>query len=329
MGDVVADNSSVWFPTIHAIQLANWCDAAAVAVVLYDSILMFPRELEFIWQRQRSFMSTFYVIVRYLGIALALNLWAFNANIPMSPLVRVAVDRFTNFGAFVDGVVGQVIMSMRVYAMYLGSKIVLGILVAMILARIALGLAVCVVILGPQSGVSATEWILSGIYVCGPRVNTSSQLPFAWDILTIVINALLFMLAVGRFVKHALDMRRMLNRWTVNDLMRVLVRDSILYFFLNLLATILLMISVWGIPDNSTYFSIITAYSQNEASVLIPRLVISFRENYDEDGQPSQHRGDAGQQTVRSEKMVFQRRAATDDFEIQTVDRTQPPCEAT
>lgn len=116
----------------------------------------------------------------------------------------------------------------------------------------------------------ATEWILSGIYVCGPRVNTSSQLPFAWDILTIVINALLFMLAVGRFVKHALDMRRMLNRWTVNDLMRVLVRDSILYFFLcvlvvqregtvargltwtcrNLLATILLMISVWGIPDN-------------------------------------------------------------------------------
>ena len=48
-------------------------------------------------------------------------------------------------------------MSMRVYAMYLGSKIVLGILVAMILARIALGLAVCVVILGPQSGVSGTS----------------------------------------------------------------------------------------------------------------------------------------------------------------------------
>lgn len=86
MGDsVVADNSSVWFPTLEAIQLANWCDGislslirwvyrvslsylrlavAAVALVCYDSgaclpehtftftdqcvletVLMFPREV--------------------------------------------------------------------------------------------------------------------------------------------------------------------------------------------------------------------------------------------------------------------------------------------
>ena len=87
--------------------------------------------------------------------------------------VGVAVDRFANFGAFVAKVVGdgqslvaaskvwphsntayQVIMSMRVYAMYLGSKLVLGVLVAMILVRIGLGLAISVVIFGPQSGIS-------------------------------------------------------------------------------------------------------------------------------------------------------------------------------
>lgn len=26
MGDVVVDNSPVWFPTLEVIQLANWCD---------------------------------------------------------------------------------------------------------------------------------------------------------------------------------------------------------------------------------------------------------------------------------------------------------------
>lgn len=57
--------------------------------------------------------------------------------------------------------------------------------------------------------------------------------------------------------------------------------------------------------------------------MLIPRLVISFRENYDEDRQPSRHGGNA-QQTVRSERMAFERRALTDDFEVQTVDRAGP-----
>ncbi|KAG6375237.1 hypothetical protein JVT61DRAFT_3451 [Boletus reticuloceps] len=327
MGDsVVTDNSSVWFPTIAAIQLANWCDAAAVALVCYDSILMFQREVEYVWRRRWSFMSTFYVIVRYLGIALALNFWAFNANISMAPSVSVAVDRFANFGAFVDEVVGNMIMAMRVYAMYLGSKIILVILVVMILTRIGLGLAVVVVILGPQSGISATEHIVSGIYVCGIYINTTtSSLAFAWDILTIVIDSLFFFLAVGRFIKHALDMRRMLHEWKVSDLMGVLVRDSIVYFFLNLLVTILLMISVWG-PGNSSYFGIVTAYTQNEASVLIPRLVISFRENYDENGQSSRHDGDGetAHWSVRSEKMVFERHAMTDDFEVETVDHASP-----
>ena len=43
---------------------------------------------------------------------------------------------------------------MRTYAVYLGSKIVLAILVAIILARIAPGRAVAVVTFGPHSGIS-------------------------------------------------------------------------------------------------------------------------------------------------------------------------------
>ncbi|KAF8128234.1 hypothetical protein EV363DRAFT_1510561 [Boletus edulis] len=331
MGDsVVTDNSSVWFPIIAAIQLANRCDAAAVALVCYDSILMFPREVEYVWRRRWSFMSTFYVIARYLGIALALNFWAFNANISMTPSVslRVAVDSFANSGAFVSKIVGDMVMAMRVYGMYLGSKFILVILVVMISTRIGLGLALLVVLLGPQSGISATEYIVSGIHLCDPNINTNTSLPFAWDILGIVNNSLLFLLAVGCFIKHALDMRRMLHKWKVSDLMGVLLRDSIVYFFLNVLATILFMISIWG-SQNLTYYSVVTAYTQNEASVLIPRLVISFRENHDEDRQTSRHGGGTTHRTARSEKLVFERRAVTDDFEMETVDRASPPEELT
>ena len=184
--------------------------------------------------------------------------------------VGVAVDRFANFGAFVAKVVGDgqspvtaskvwphsntaysVIMSMRVYAMYLGSKLVLGLvsgsqsqssslvhkagsLVCFFFFFASLALLVC-----PcgrtdvESNPKATEWILSGIYVCGPNVDTSSSLPLAWHILAIVTHSLLFLLAAGRFLKHALDMRQMLHKWKVTDLMGVLVRDSIVYFFMS------------------------------------------------------------------------------------------------
>ena len=74
----------------------------------------------------------------------------------------------------------------------------------------------------------------------------------------------------------------------------------------------------------STYFAIISAYTQNEVSVVIPCLMIRFQENYEEDGQPSQHDGNA-RQTIRSDKMVFERRAMTDDFALQTVDRAPQP----
>lgn len=82
------------------------------------------------------------------------------------------------------------------------------------------------------TNLTATEFILSGIYVCGPSVNTGGSLAVAWDVLVTVINSVLFLLAVGRFVKHALDMRRMLGSWKINALMGVLVRDSIVYFAL-------------------------------------------------------------------------------------------------
>ena len=60
--------------------------------------------------------------------------------------------------------------------------------------------------------------------------------------------------------------------------------------------------------------------------MVIPRLVISFRENYEEDGQYSQHGGNA-RQMIQSDEMVFERHAKTDGFELQTVDRRRSQVE--
>ncbi|OAX37565.1 hypothetical protein K503DRAFT_857284 [Rhizopogon vinicolor AM-OR11-026] len=304
MSDVVVDNSPDWWPILQAIQLSNCCSSklmhplvAAAALVWYDYSLLFTREVNHVWRAPWSFMSSLYVVVRYLGRApwsfmsslyvvvrylgmiLAINYFIFNANIYMAPSIGVAIDRFENFGKFGFQMISQAIMSMRIYAMYMQSRRVLVLLSIFFLATAGLGIAVGITVLGPDSGISATEFVLSGISVCGPYVNTASVFPLAYDILGLCTTILQFALAVGRFVKHALEMRQMLHRWQVNGIMKVLVQDSIIYFSLNLISTVIFMISVWG-PQDSTYFAVITAYTQNQSSVLVPRLVISFREHH-------------------------------------------------
>ncbi|OJA16923.1 hypothetical protein AZE42_10240 [Rhizopogon vesiculosus] len=221
MSDVVVDNSPDWWPILQAIQLSNCCSIAAVAIVWYDYSLLFTREVNHVWRAPWSFMSSLYVVARYLGMILAINYF-----------ICVAIDRFENFGNFAFQMISQAIMSMRIYAMYMQSRRVLVLLSIFFLATAGLGIAVGITVLGPHSGISATEFVLSGISVCGPYVNTASVLPLAYDILGLCTSILQFALAVGRFIKHALEMRQMLHRWQVNEIMKVLVQDSILYFTL-------------------------------------------------------------------------------------------------
>ncbi|KAG1740314.1 hypothetical protein EDB19DRAFT_779128 [Suillus lakei] len=72
MSDVVVDNSPEWWPILQAVQLSNFCSIAAVAVVWYDYSLLFTREVNHIWRTPWSVMSSLYVIVRYLGMILAM-----------------------------------------------------------------------------------------------------------------------------------------------------------------------------------------------------------------------------------------------------------------
>ncbi|KAJ8581860.1 hypothetical protein M405DRAFT_938067 [Rhizopogon salebrosus TDB-379] len=49
MSDVIVDNSPDWWPTLQALQLANCCSIAAVALVWYDYSLLFMREINHVW----------------------------------------------------------------------------------------------------------------------------------------------------------------------------------------------------------------------------------------------------------------------------------------
>ncbi|KAG1766791.1 hypothetical protein EDD22DRAFT_339510 [Suillus occidentalis] len=84
----------------------------------------------------------------------------------------------------------QAIMSMRIYAMYMRSRMVLALLSISFLATARLVIAVGVTVLGPESGIfdehllslrrsyrlPYIKFVLSDFHVCGPSVNTASHL---------------------------------------------------------------------------------------------------------------------------------------------------------
>jgi len=53
--------------------LDNAMSVAGIAVVTYDYVLTFPKEVEYIWSKSWTWLSTLFLIVRYVGIYTALS----------------------------------------------------------------------------------------------------------------------------------------------------------------------------------------------------------------------------------------------------------------
>ncbi|KIK97381.1 hypothetical protein PAXRUDRAFT_136390 [Paxillus rubicundulus Ve08.2h10] len=57
---------------LAAIQLNDYQSVAIATAVGYDTILTFVNEIEYVWKRPWSRVSTLFVIVRYVGCLAAM-----------------------------------------------------------------------------------------------------------------------------------------------------------------------------------------------------------------------------------------------------------------
>ncbi|KAF8122303.1 hypothetical protein EV363DRAFT_1456629 [Boletus edulis] len=53
---------------LQFIILNDYLSIASVAVVVYDYTLTFSRELDYVWFRPWTWVSTMFVVVRYIGL---------------------------------------------------------------------------------------------------------------------------------------------------------------------------------------------------------------------------------------------------------------------
>ncbi|KAG0699970.1 hypothetical protein DFH29DRAFT_934295 [Suillus ampliporus] len=260
---------------LASLQVSDYLSLTASVVVTYDFLLLLGRE-----KRSWTLMSSLYVVVRYLGLALAMSVFLLLrggvVNMSSETCVCLWTLQLLNWGNYVFIIAMEGIMILRIYAMYSQSRLILGVLLVLFLSVMALALVIGIRYYGPHSGLIITQFNVFNTNFCLDALGTNPMFFVYASIPSILFDALLVVLAITRLVKHTIEMNQATGRWRINQCMKMIVRDSVLYFVLNLAYKVLNLIPLANIPAVCT--SLAELFCAIEPYILAPRLVINFRE---------------------------------------------------
>ncbi|KAF8135444.1 hypothetical protein EV363DRAFT_1395946 [Boletus edulis] len=279
-------------------------------------ILTFPGEIEYIWCKPWTWVSTMFVVVRYIGLCWIMYVYVLAelTSFILGPAEVKFQQTCKHVNSLVSTVSKQVMMILRVYAMWNRSRLILSILLFIYMLQI-----IAAVVL---DGIYNTNTRLSGMYdifsifhfcdisyVIGTPLVALQAYRAA---LRLVLSAALIISAVSQTLKQSFEMYKATKQWQPNRYMQKLLGDGILYFTVNVafqIYDVLLLVTTQTSITSIflTTFLYITFYT------LIPRFIISIRELYDRDirgrihidtGFGVQLRSNAGPDTIVS-AMVF------------------------
>lgn len=276
-------NDPSWWQYIYWCYIFNYFIVASSTAVVYDWALSFAQEFDLIWKQRWSFMGFLCVCVRYIGIVYS-SIYIL-ANLPVS-----MTDKGCNILYFmtvwmpvvVNAMIG-VIMTIRIYAMYQGSK---KILVFLIVVLLLCTTAFAVIAAMGNTNASGLEIVLSGNNMCFDLNNAAGQrLIDEMFIPTLLWEVLALGLSVWIVIKHIRELRRQSpTTSTIKDCFTVLLRSHVLYFLwfaaVSFFYIGLLSPRFMGSPSvgSGIYYGVYQMTQFTQMFVLGPRLVLSIRD---------------------------------------------------
>ncbi|KAI6112426.1 hypothetical protein EDD16DRAFT_1805399 [Pisolithus croceorrhizus] len=258
---------------------------AATVAALYDHILFLGSEIELIWGTTPSLVTMLYIIDRYLGDAkLGLIERAFFVRLFYELRFGTGLQlfRFRAWGTLAYSWATQAIMLLRIYAMYRRSTKILTFLLLSFFAEIV---AIAIIIshfIGPGSGLEvelSNRFSSSQAQFC---VFFGVNGSFTYLLIPVLcFESVLFLLAAKVYFAHLRDtneLRTIGGPREMNSFTKVLARDSIFYFFMNLVMCAVVM-GIWQ-SVTSRYANICVPLVMLLEILVGTRLVINFRERF-------------------------------------------------
>ncbi|KAI6045435.1 hypothetical protein EDC04DRAFT_59176 [Pisolithus marmoratus] len=238
---MVAISKSQFLHAAWTAQTIRFLEVVPSAIMMYDYVLTLEEEVDFIWNKSVSVASAIYLITRYIGTAFIV----FSTTIFVSDTRSVAsgqmINRFSGYFPVVESWFScvlvwlvQIILQMRLYAVYHGSKKILLVGLIGFIVEIAITIACMVQI--TKFEVSELLDVVDHL-VAYPAEASNIYINYG---AIIAYECLLFALAVYAAIRRYREERAPLpvNLKKMRDLRTILISGNVAYFFGTLLYVI-------------------------------------------------------------------------------------------
>ncbi|KAK0495714.1 hypothetical protein EDD18DRAFT_1463532 [Armillaria luteobubalina] len=254
---------------IKAIATAGdhlrWEDSLALALVsllLFEYLITFDAEVDYVWSKPKSFVSILYIANRYFGpLAITVCMIAlFDTGISEESCSHLAP--FDGIFTLVTVLVAEAMLIIRVYALHERSKIVLALHGAIWLVQTCL-MSFVLAHSGPVV-IPTTAITFGCVLVADPSIGS---LLIMWTIPSLVFDTATFLLLVAGIWRR--------SRRHECSILTLIARDGILYFVAIVASNTLW--TVTGLVLPSDLKNVWAFMSTVLTSILIARITINLR----------------------------------------------------
>lgn len=239
-------------------------------ILIYDHVATLQEEIAFIWRRPNALSAMLFLLNRYLALFVNISSLVIHF-VPLSDESCSKSGLYRQLSLVLQAVVVCLIMTIRTYALYGGSK---RLLTWMTIIMIALAIAVSVGSLGHFSGIMT---ILPGIGCYETyTAEVAARLGLAW-LAEMVFELLIFILIVYRICKTRGLLR--LSLFTRSNVIDIIFHDGAIYFG---------VMTLINIPNILTYYSgsvntrgSLATFTSSMSATLISRLVLNLHQSMD------------------------------------------------
>jgi len=244
-------------------SFVHFCQLAASVTTLYDHILTFDLEVEYIWKRRWTHLKALFILARYFGDFLLISICVVFLNPDVGSTFCDVGLKFVGTGSMVVILITQVIMQLRIKAMYdkVMSRVITIFWILEVLAVLALGIA-------SLAAIDVTPYTLQGIRMC----NSTYLPPFAflfW-VPIIVFEAFLFSLALRMAYHNFLE----IGSWRGVSLLHVVLRDNFIFFVIAF-ASYIITAATW-LTANPRYFTVPGSFTCAFTTIMGCRLILNL-----------------------------------------------------
>ncbi|KAH6908826.1 hypothetical protein BKA70DRAFT_253570 [Coprinopsis sp. MPI-PUGE-AT-0042] len=204
------------------VEITRYAHIASSSVIVYDHMITFGAEVDLIWAAPWSNGKILFILNRYYSLAtVILDLYGFFSP-KLTPSVSLHFFQWQGWTGLVAAMLAQLILQMRIYAMYSLNK---GILVFMVAAFLGSTLTSAWIMFNALASITRRSTFLHGKFCFADGIPShfwSFWLPL------IAFETILCGLALVRGFQAVRTGGSLFRAG--RHLVRILIRDSVLYF---------------------------------------------------------------------------------------------------